>query len=174
MSKEEIIKHLTENHNDFIKLMATMNERGFMFSINDKWTAGQQLFHIVLSVSPLTKIFLLPAFLIKIIFGKANRPSKDYESLIKKYLTKIEKGGKATRGFIPPSVEFKNREKLSTKLLLLINKLKNQVDGFSEKQLDELILPHPLLGKLTLREMLMFTVYHVQHHHKMVLQQKDF
>jgi hypothetical protein len=35
---------------------------------------------------------------------------------------------------------------------------------FSEKDLDTLILPHPLLGKVTLREMLYFTIYHVQHH----------
>jgi hypothetical protein len=32
-------------------------------------------------------------------------------------------------------------------------------------------LPHPLLGKLTLREMIYFTIYHVQHHHKLVQNQ---
>jgi hypothetical protein len=26
------------------------------------------------------------------------------------------------------------------------------------------VLPHPLLGKLTIREMLYFTVYHGEHH----------
>jgi hypothetical protein len=36
--------------------------------------------------------------------------------------------------------------------------------------LDLLILPHPLLGKLTLREMLYFTLYHVEHHEKQVLE----
>ncbi len=44
-----------------------------------------------------------------------------------------------------------------------------RVDSFSEAQLDALILPHPLLGKLTLREMLYFTIYHVQHHEKQAL-----
>jgi hypothetical protein len=44
--------------------------------------------------------------------------------------------------------------------------LARRIDRFSETQLDQLILPHPLLGKLTLREMLYFTIYHVQHHQK--------
>jgi hypothetical protein len=31
-----------------------------------------------------------------------------------------------------------------------------------------LILPHPLLGKITIREMLYFTAYHVQHHENII------
>jgi len=30
------------------------------------------------------------------------------------------------------------------------------------------LLPHPLLGKVTVREMLYFTIHHVQHHHALV------
>jgi len=43
-----------------------------------------------------------------------------------------------------------------------------QLLDYSEQDLDELILPHPLLGKLTLREMMYFTMYHVLHHHKSI------
>jgi hypothetical protein len=39
------------------------------------------------------------------------------------------------------------------------------MDKFSEAQLDEYVLPHPILGKLTIREMLYFTIYHATHHH---------
>jgi hypothetical protein len=35
---------------------------------------------------------------------------------------------------------------------------------WSEDDLDNHRLPHPLLGKLTVREMLFFTLYHIQHH----------
>ena len=44
-----------------------------------------------------------------------------------------------------------------------------RIDSFSEKDLDNYILPHPLLGKLTIREMLFFTIYHVQHHEVLTL-----
>ncbi len=38
------------------------------------------------------------------------------------------------------------------------------VASWREEDLDRYVLPHPLLGKLTLREMLCFTLYHNYHH----------
>jgi hypothetical protein len=52
----------------------------------------------------------------------------------------------------------------------LVASLSARVEGFSEQQLDLLILPHPLLGKLTLREMIYFTIYHAGHHEKQVIE----
>jgi len=41
-----------------------------------------------------------------------------------------------------------------------VKKIKN----YNEANLDKYIIPHPLLGKLTLREMLFFTIHHNEHH----------
>ena len=38
------------------------------------------------------------------------------------------------------------------------------IGSWREQDLDRYVLPHPLLGKLTLREMLFFTLYHNYHH----------
>jgi len=35
---------------------------------------------------------------------------------------------------------------------------------WSDKALDNYLLPHPLLGKMTVREILFFTLYHNLHH----------
>jgi len=48
----------------------------------------------------------------------------------------------------------------------LVKTLVLQIEKHSESELDQMILPHPLLGKLTLREMACFAAYHVAHHHK--------
>jgi hypothetical protein len=45
--------------------------------------------------------------------------------------------------------------------------LSEKLDKFTEEELDKYILPHPLLGKLTIREMMYFTIYHVLHHQMM-------
>ncbi len=45
-----------------------------------------------------------------------------------------------------------------------VSGLAAKVPGWSEHALDLYRLPHPLLGKLTVREMLLFTVYHNAHH----------
>jgi hypothetical protein len=49
-----------------------------------------------------------------------------------------------------------------------VTTLNKRLKKYSEASLDELILPHPLLGKLTLREMLYFTIYHAGHHHHLI------
>ena len=43
-------------------------------------------------------------------------------------------------------------------------KLIAKVEKQEEKELDIYILPHPLLGKVTLREMLYVTIHHNEHH----------
>ncbi len=169
MTKKEIIHQLTIKHSEIADLISSLNDTDFCYSSDSKWTAGQQLDHIILSVSPLAKALLLPRFILKRLFGKANRPSKDYDSLVKKYVSKLDAGGKAPTPFIPKTVESNQKKKLKSKSLKLVTKLCKQVDGFSEQQLDEYILPHPLLGKVTIREMLYFTIYHAEHHQKITL-----
>ena len=42
--------------------------------------------------------------------------------------------------------------------------LTRSASGWGEWTLDRLRLPHPALGRLTVREMLFFTLYHNLHH----------
>lgn len=170
MTKQAIIQKLEFNHREFIDLIASLNETDFMLSVNNKWTAGQHLEHIYLAVSPLSKGLRLPLLFLKIFFGSANRPSKTYEALIAKYHDKLQKGGVASGRFVPKTIAFAKREDLKSKITRSVTQLCKNVNGITETQLDTYILPHPLLGKLTLREMLYFTIYHVEHHKKLILQ----
>ena len=170
MNKEVIIQKLLSNHQEFAELVSSLDESGFNFSANNKWTAGQHLEHIYLAVSPLTKALILPVFILKLLFGKTNRLSKNYEGLVKKYSDKLQNGGVASGRFIPKKVSFEQKEILKRKLLKNVKILCKAVNNFTEAKLDDYILPHPLLGKLTIKEMLYFTIYHVEHHKKLVLQ----
>ena len=164
MSKNEIIEKLNQHYTEFIRYIDSLPEKDFNYNREDKWTAGQQLDHIILAVNPLTQGFILPAFAFGLIFGKSNRPGSSYDELVKKYHQKLAAGGRASSRFIPPSINYAQKQNLLKRLTTLISTLTRQVNKFSEKDLDTYILPHPLLGKLTIREMLYFTVYHVQHH----------
>ena len=170
MTKNSIIQKLQINHNEFIEQVFLLSENDFNLSVNNKWTAGQHFEHIYLSVSPVKKAMTLPVFFLKLFFGKANRPSKDYDSLVKKYQDKLEKGGVAPGRFVPKQITFEQKEQLKRKLLITVEQLCKTVDRYNESKLDDYILPHPLLGKITIREMLYFTIYHVEHHKKLILQ----
>jgi len=164
MNKAKIQLELQESSKQFTNYIQSLSEADFLYSWNSKWTAGQQLDHIIKSTSPVKTALSLPPFVLKLLFGRANRPSKSYDALVEKYQAKLDSGGKATSRFIPPDIKFSEREKLISKQREVIKLLTGLINRFSETQLDMLLLPHPLLGKLTLREMLYFTIHHIGHH----------
>lgn len=167
MIKEEIFDKLETNHSQFISYLDALSEADFEFAFSDKWSAGQQLKHIVLSVKPLAQGFILPRFLLKVIFWQANRPSKSYEALVRKYDEKLQFGGRASGAFLPKVVSFSEKEKLFGTLRAYLKSIKNNLANYTEAELDLMILPHPLLGKITVREMLYFTAHHVTHHQQL-------
>lgn len=166
MNRSEIVNGLISHHTQFVKTLQAMPAEDVQRSFNGKWSPAQLLDHLVRSVSPVRMAFSLPNFVLKLMFGISNRPSRTYEALVEKYHAKLSAGGKASGSFIPGNnLDVKVQ---SEKLLNLVNSLCSKVGSYSDHQLDTLLLPHPLLGKLTLREMLYFTMYHVQHHHAQI------
>jgi DinB superfamily len=164
MNIPEIQQKLIENHRRFTDYMESLPDDVFGIPKNGKWSPGQHLDHIRRSVQPLAQGFGFPKWLIKIIFGKSNRSGKNSDELVKKYKRKLEEGGRASGRFIPKALEITEKNKIIDSLnkdILIITK---NLSAFSEKELDEIVLPHPLLGKLTIREMMFFTIYHVEHH----------
>ena len=169
MTKQEIISLLTEKHKSFLSVFPSLNKDQFTTSVNGKWSPAQQLDHIIRAVAPVELAFRLPRFISKLMFGKANRPSRSYEDLVDKYHSKLAMGGRASGRFIPKGFLFEDREKTIARLLNLVQKLNRYVEQTTEDDLDFYLLPHPLLGKLTWREMLYFTAYHAEHHEKAIV-----
>ncbi|HSF45405.1 MAG TPA: DinB family protein [Chitinophagaceae bacterium] len=164
MTIQEIASKLVSNHSAFTDYIDSLSDKDFMFNRNEKWTAGQQLDHLIRAVKPLTQGFMLPSWVFGLLFGKSNRPGKTYEELVEKYKLKLAAGGRASGQFIPPPISLSQKSDLIIKLNKLAGKLALQVSRLSEQDMDTYVLPHPLLGKLTLREMMYFTIYHVKHH----------
>jgi len=168
MKRQELIEQLQNNHQAFIEYINSLTDEEFLVSHHAKWTAGQQLQHICLSVRPVNLALLLPTFILRLLFGKP-KEKRTYEELVKAYQNVLQKGGKAGSPYIPKSVGINQKQKLSKDLAKLIASLTEKIAKLSEDDLDNHILPHPLIGKTSIREMLYFTVYHVKHHHEQVV-----
>lgn len=164
MVQAEIFSELQVKHTSFIDYVNSLDETSFNFSHNEKWTAGQQLAHIDLSLKPLAKVLFFPKFILKRKFGRANRESKSYQALKEKYVMKLQGGGTANTAFRPEAIKVDQRKKIIEDIERSLERIYRRAGRYSEADLDFYILPHPLLGKLTIREMLYFTIYHVQHH----------
>ena len=162
--KASIIEGLSAAVDEVNNYVMGLSQKDFEFAPPGKWNAGQQLDHLIRSIKPLNLAYALPVIILKLKFGLTNRPSKTFPALVEKYERKLTEGGRASGRFIPEQVPYEAKEKLCRLYAKEKNKLNDKVDRFEEEALDKYILPHPLLGKLTLREMLFFTIYHNGHH----------
>ncbi len=164
MNKQTIIGLLNEHYNSFVVYINGLTEEEYVFSNHGKWTAAQQLAHIVLCVKPLVQVFSMDKSAIAHTFGHTDKPGRSYEVLLDNYLVKLQEGGKAPERFVPAATPANQKEALCETLAKLVKELCSKIETFSESELDSLLIPHPLLGNITLREMLYNAIYHVGHH----------
>ena len=162
--KPEVISALNGKVEAFNNYISPLGKEQFEATPNGKWSAGQNLDHLIRAIKPLQPAYSLPKIALRIMFGKTNRPSKTFDELVAKYKAKLAAGGRASGPFIPPFISFEKKHQLIKKYTLQKQKLIAKIERQSEKDLDVYILPHPLLGKVTLREMLYFTIHHNEHH----------
>ena len=163
-TKESIATALDEAVAEVNQYVQSLDESSFERAPEGKWNAGQQLDHLLRSMQPLNLAYRLPHFVLKTVFGVANRPSKTYDGLVEKYESRLALGGRASGRYIPKPIAYSKKISLIGNYEKQKNKLIRRIQQYDEAALDHYILPHPLLGKLTLREMLFFTIHHNFHH----------
>ena len=164
MRREELADLLRKKHRNFTDYISSLSEELFMQARNGKWTAGQELQHIILSAKPMIKALALPADELRSRFGSATQPSRTYDETVAFYRSKLGNGVEAPPRFAPAAVTFEQRTELINDLNLVVDAICKGTVARDESELDTLLIPHPLLGPLTMREMLYFTAYHAEHH----------
>lgn len=166
MKKAAITKGLQTNFGVLLQVLETLPEGQLSKPLAPgKWSIGQHAKHLLLSAQPVTKGMQLPKPALLNAFGtRGDRPEQSEEELVKIYLSVLAGGVKAPPKFTPEEVTEAQKTDLVADLKQELNDLTTTVDQWDETDLSEYVMPHPALGVLTIREMLMFTVYHTQHH----------
>ncbi len=99
-----------------------------------------------------------------LLYGKGPGKSSTYEEVVSAYESKLAGGAKASGVYVPKRTNY-DRDKLCTQILNEGNKLAQVIEqNWTEEQLDNYQVKHPILGKLTMRELAYFTIYHNVHH----------
>lgn len=149
----------------FAAFIEPLTDASFTQMLNGGWSAGQHLEHLILSTKPVNLALRLPGWLLRLLFGKRNnRPSRSYDEVVAKYQAVLAKGAAAPGGYTPKPVTAAQKNKLLRNFKKQLNLLTGRIQQLSDEQLDNRIVPHPLLGKMTLREIVFFTIYHTNHH----------
>jgi hypothetical protein len=171
MTKTEIITATENIFTRFSETCSNMDESSLFKRQGNKWSVAENIQHLVLSTKTTSLAYWLPKFIVKWLAGTPNRTSRTYDEVKNKYYKKLSEGGTASIPFVPKPIEInygKQRllmkwEKSTASYLRALGK------GRTEKDLDSYLVKHPLLGRITLRELCYFTIFHTEHHLQSIL-----
>lgn len=163
----QIVATLERVQEEGVAYWSGFEPAAFFAKIDGHWSPAENVRHLVKSIRPVTKALGLPRLVLRIMFGAPRRDSAPWSGIQTRYLGLLDAGGKAGR-FSPSEHEEQDLEGGRARIIgqfVEVNRaLRAAIARWPDRALDRYQLPHPLLGKLTLREMLIFTAYHQVHH----------
>ncbi len=165
-TKDDIKNALAEIIQEINAYLQTVDDATFKTSMNDKWSFAQNIDHLTISNNITALSLNMPKMALKQLYKINNRVSWNYDEVVWKYQQKLSAGAKASLPFQPKISLLPIRSLVDRFWKNSCTTLLKAIDGWSEKDLDIYLVPHPLIGKMTMRELLFFTVYHVGHHLK--------
>lgn len=162
MNSSEIVAALEQQERDSAAYWNAFGDAAFFQKIGSGWSPAETVRHLAKSTRAVAKALGYPKILLRLKFGRAKRASMSYDELVAAYRKKLDEGGQAGR--FAPSPGDKDRTSITREFTSVQRELRTMIARWPEQKLDRIQLPHPLLGNLTVREMLMFTLYHQRHH----------
>ena len=169
-SKQEIIEAYKSIWQEVEDAVTSVNTDQFVAKPDDKvWSIAEEFDHVLKSASAMCSALKNKPLLLKWKFGKPNRPLRTYDEAFNRYKEKLAMvNGKAVAPSPFRSEENKafDRGDMLNHWNLTLNKFDKRINNWNDKNLDKVLLPHPLLGKMMVRELLYFTHFHTDHHLK--------
>ena len=149
----------------FAQFAAPLTEAQFSHKPNGRWSVGDTAQHLYLSVRPVVRVLSSPREIFE-QWSNAEEPSRSYDVLAELYLRILQTTGiKAPASFAPrPDDVPANKVTMLTRLTDTYLALANLLTAFSNEEMDRYQMPHPALGMLSVREMILFTGVHTRHH----------
>ena len=168
MTKAEVIHTLIEKHQTLYEWLGNHPDSSWVKGPENKWNTGEHIVHLIQSENALNKALWLPKFYLKYKFGTNNRDNRTYDQIVKKYQEKLANnpGVVATTSKNMPIITLRNKISYISKLDKEKKKLIKKFQNWTEHDLDTYLLPHPLMGRMTIREIVIWTAYHTEHHCK--------
>lgn len=166
-SKEEILSCLALLQKEVEFFFHKIGVNYFFTHSLGGWSPSENLSHLTFTTNILALSFRFPRFILKMIYGNADSERAFYDM---KLLFSSAMKYPQDAGFFAPAIEPNPRDSVEKSLHQMkdwnnacIN-LSSSLEGFTENDLSGYRLPHPLLGKVTFREMCFLHILHILHH----------
>ena len=165
MQKEEIISQLKGAYRELAQELQNYSTETCFAPEGEKWSMAQHTQHLIQSSVPVASLLKQPKEMIA-QFGKPTQAGRSYEALLALYKSKVlSKSVKAGPPFVPKMDGITTQEPILSNWAMIEEKLAQRIEEqWTEEELDNYGIPHPVLGLFSVREMLFFTIFHTKHH----------
>jgi hypothetical protein len=167
-NKQFVLNELNKQFDLLFEILDTTSKEKLVFGSEQKWSPMMQLDHLIRSTRAVNRGLMVPKFLFPFITGKIKRNPYSYIEIVEKYSNKLAEGAKATGGYIPKERKINDFPKLLIEMKREQKRMIENLNNWTETDLDKNVMPHPIIGKISVREMLFFTIYHIEHHAKSI------
>ena len=171
-TKKRILAMLANLRGEGLELWRRMEAERFWSRHDRKWSPADNVHHLMISTAPVTLALRIPRLMLRVCFGVTRTPSRSWEALRSAYRDGLAAGATAGR-YAPPRKAVPVEAAADQGRFVLqcegtVLRLEKAIEPWREQDLDRYRLPHPVLGRVTVREILMFTLFHFDHHREIV------
>ncbi len=167
-TKAEILNALIASDRTAAVFWERFSDAEFFAPLGEAWSPAENLLHLIKSIAPVALALRLPRWLLRLLFGVATAPPRSYAEVAAAYRDFLARGADAgrfaPRRQAPPPDLASRRAEIVRRRAVVAARLAVAIARWSERDLDRLRLPHPLMGRIPVREMLYFTLDHDLHH----------
>jgi hypothetical protein len=164
----EIAAALRALHADSVRFWAAFSTADFLAPLGSAWSPAENVRHLTKSMRAVSAGLRIPRVVLWLRFGGGSGRSRTYMEVRESYRQRLSLGASAGR-FAPEARRTAGdadaeRARIMERHAAAVEEMAGIIPTWPEAALDRRRLPHPLLGPLTVREMLLFTLYHNRHH----------
>lgn len=155
-------------HQRSVRFWNAFNTQAFLSPIGDAWSPSDNVRHLTKTMRAVTLGLRLPRVPLWLDAMRAPCASRSYDEMRVAYVDALTPG--VTAGPFtpstqaPPSDPDAERTRIMAFHAIAVDGLRSRLARWPESALDRRRLPHPLMGSITVREMMLFVLYHNQHH----------
>jgi hypothetical protein len=169
-TRGELLESLSLEEREVAAFFGSLSADELVLRVADAWTPAEHLQHLNIAASAVARGLSIAPWILRLRFGRSRRASRSFVELREDYRARLARGGRAGGRFVPPREQLMGAD-ITTRLAELLARwqrvnarLVGALERWSERHLDRVQLPHPILGKIPTREMVFFIIYHGHHH----------
>ena len=165
-NQSELIEQFSTAKSGILDFYTAIPESIFFSKPEIGWSPLENIKHLNTATSVVALFLRKELKFLLLLFGQSDS-KKSIQEIIKNYNDKLNNGSGAgvfSPLFATNNVDVEKKKSEIKSLIESIQSLINVLPSWTEDELDRTNIVHPILGVMTVREMLYFSLYHLYHH----------